>query len=309
MIHFIVNEHSRSGKGVRVWMQIEALLKKEEEPYRIWRTEYAGHATELAKQISDLEENEIKLVVVGGDGTINEVINGITDFEKIRFGIIPTGSGNDCARGLGILGKPEELLLRILESKGTQTIDLGKVSWQENDKVNSRLFMISSGVGMDALVCKKAMTSKIKKVLNRIGLGKLTYLIITVQSILSMQTANTKVVIDRERRTLYKNHIFSAVMNFRAEGGGVPMAPDADAKDGLLSVCTIHGIPKLCTFFVLPFLVTAKHEGFHGVKIENCSRCEFVMDKHFVLHTDGEYCGEVTKVEFECLPERLRVLI
>ena len=309
MIHFIVNEHSRSGKGVWVWMQIEALLKKEEEPYRIWRTEYAGHATELAKQISDLEENEIKLVVVGGDGTINEVVNGITDFEKIRFGIIPTGSGNDCARGLGILGKPEELLLRILESKGTQTIDLGKVSWQENDKVNSRLFMISSGVGMDALVCKKAMTSKIKKVLNRIGLGKLTYLIITVQSILSMQTANTKVVIDRERRTLYKNHIFSAVMNFRAEGGGVPMAPDADAKDGLLSVCTIHGIPKLCTFFVLPFLVTAKHEGFHGVKIENCSRCEFVMDKHFVLHTDGEYCGEVTKVEFECLPERLRVLI
>ena len=165
MIHFIVNEHSRSGKGVRVWRQIEALLKKEEEPYRIWRTEYVGHATKLAKEISNLDEKEIKLVVVGGDGTINEVVNGIADFGKIRFGIIPTGSGNDCARGLGISGKPEELLLRILESNGTQSIDLGKVSWKENDRINSRVFMISSGVGMDALVCKKAMTSRIKKVL------------------------------------------------------------------------------------------------------------------------------------------------
>ena len=311
MIHFIVNEHSRSGKGVRVWKQVEALLKKEEEPYRIWKTEYAGHATKLAQDISNLEENEIKLVVVGGDGTINEVVNGITNFEKIRFGIIPTGSGNDCARGLGISGTPEELVLRILESKGTKTIDLGKVTWldRETNSEASRLYMISAGVGMDALVCKKSMTSKIKKVLNRIGLGKLTYLIITVQSILSMQTSDTKVVIDNERKTLYKKHIFSAAMNFKAEGGGGPMAPAADAQDGLLSVCTVYGIPKLCTFFVLPFLVAAKHERFRGVKIENCGSCELSMDKPMVLHTDGEYCGDVTKVCFECLPAKLKVLI
>lgn len=311
MIHFIVNEHSRSGNGVRVCKQIETLLKKEEEPYRIWKTEYVGHATKLAEEISNLDEEDIKLVVVGGDGTINEVVNGITCFEKIRFGIIPTGSGNDCARGLGIAGTPEELLLRILESKGTQTIDLGSVTWLDREKNSeaSRLFMISAGVGMDALVCKKSMTSKIKKVLNRMGLGKLTYLIITVQSILSMQTSDTRVVIDKGRKTLYKKQIFSAAMNFRAEGGGVPMAPAADAQDGLLSVCTVHGIPKLCTFFVLPFLVAAKHERFRGVKIENCGSFELSMDKPMALHTDGEYCGDVTEVCFECLPAKLRVLI
>lgn len=307
MIHFIVNEHSGSGKGVRVWKQVEALLKKEEEPYRIWKTEDVGYATKLAAEISNLEEDEIKLVVVGGDGTINEVVNGIMNFDKIRFGIIPTGSGNDCARGLGISGTTEELLLRILESKGTKTIDLGRVSW--NGCEAPRLFMISAGVGMDALVCKKSMTSKIKKVLNRIDLGKLTYLLITIQSIITMQTSNTRVVIDQGRKTLYKNHIFSAAMNFRAEGGGVPMAPDADAQDGLLSVCTVHGIPKLCTFFILPFLVAAKHERFRGIKIENCRSCDLYMDKPMVLHTDGEYCGDVTEVHFECLPAKLRVLI
>lgn len=307
MIHFIVNEHSRSGKGVRVWKQVEELLKKEEEPYRIWKTEYEGHATKLAEEISSLAEEEIKLVVVGGDGTINEAVNGITEFERIRFGVIPTGSGNDCARGLGVMGTPQELLLRILESKGTKTIDLGRVSWKDCEK--PRLFIISSGVGMDALVCKKAITSKVKRILNRIGLGKLTYLIITIQSILSMQTSDTKVVIDKDRKTLYKNHIFSAAMNFRAEGGGVPMAPDADAQDGKLSICTVHGIPKLATFLILPFLVAAKHERFRGVKIENCKSCDLYMNKPMVLHTDGEYCGDVTEVHYECLPGKLRMLI
>lgn len=307
MIHFIVNEHSRSGRGTRVWKQIEELLKKEEESYRIWRTEYVGHATKLAEEISSFDEEEIKLVVVGGDGTINEVVNGIQNFEKVRFGVIPTGSGNDCARGLGISGTPKELLLRILESKGTKAIDLGKVSWENYEK--SRLFIISAGVGMDALVCKKSMTSKAKKILNRIGLGKLTYLLITIQSLITMQTADTKVVIEGERRTLYKKHIFSAAMNFRAEGGGVPMAPEADAQDGKLSVCTVHGIPKLATFLVLPFLVAAKHERFHSVKIEDCKSCDMYMNKPMVLHTDGEYCGDVTEVHFECLPGMLKVLI
>lgn len=307
MIHFIVNEYSRSGRGTRVWNQIEELLKKEEEPYHIWRTEYVGHATKLAQEISSFDEEEIKIVVVGGDGTINEVVNGIQDFEKIRFGVIPTGSGNDCARGLGISGTPKELLLRILESKGNKAIDLGRVSWENCEK--SRLFIISAGVGMDALVCKKSMTSKVKKILNRIGLGKLTYLFITIQSLITMQTADTKVVINGERRTLYKKHIFSAAMNFRAEGGGVPMAPAADAQDGKLSVCTVHGIQKLATFFVLPFLVAARHEHLRGVKIEDCESCDMLMNKPMVLHTDGEYCGDVTEVHFECLPGMLKVLI
>lgn len=307
MIYFIVNEHSRSGKGADVWKQLEELLKKEEVPYQVRRTEYAGHAVQIAEEISSLEDEEMKLVAVGGDGTINEVVNGIVDFEKIQFGAIPTGSGNDFARGLGILETPKEILLRILESKGTKRIDIGSVSWEGCEK--PRLFLISSGVGMDALVCKKALTSKLKKILNRLHLGKLTYLLITIQTILSMQTADTRVVIDQNRKTLYKNQIFSAAMNFRAEGGGIPMAPDADAQDGLLSVCTIHGIPKLLTFFVLPFLVAAKHERFRGVKIENCTACDLYMNKPLVLHTDGEYCGDVTEAHFKCLPGKLRILL
>lgn len=307
MIYFIVNEHSRSGKGADVWKQLEELLKKEEVPYQVRRTEYAGHAVQIAEEISSLEDEEMKLVAVGGDGTINEVVNGIVDFEKIQFGAIPTGSGNDFARGLGILETPQEILLRILESKGTKRIDIGSVSWEGCEK--PRLFLISSGVGMDALVCKKALTSKLKKILNRLHLGKLTYLLITIQTILSMQTADTRVVIDQNRKNLYKNQIFSAAMNFRAEGGGIPMAPDADAQDGLLSVCTIHGIPKLLTFFVLPFLVAAKHERFRGVKIENCTACDLYMNKPLVLHTDGEYCGDVTEAHFKCLPGKLRILL
>lgn len=309
MIHFIQNKHSKSGEESSIWKQVEALLKKEGVPYRVWYTEYMGHATVLAKEISSLDEEEIKLVVVGGDGTINEVINGITDFDKVSLGVIPTGSGNDFARGMGLFGTPREQLLRILHSKGTKRIDVGSVSWQQEEEKERRLFLISSGVGMDAFVCKKVATSRLKKILNRLHIGKLIYLLTTIRVILIMITANAKVVFDDERKTIYKKQIFSAAMNFRAEGGGIPMAPAADAQDGLLSVCTIAGVPKLCAFFVLPFLAAGKHEIFRSVKIENCACCDFYMDRPVVLHTDGEYCADVTQVRYECLPAKLRMLV
>ena len=128
----------------------------------------------------------ICLAVVGGDGTANEVINGITHPEKVRFGLIPTGSGNDLARGLKLSGTPSENLARMLScmQRGREActvIDLGEVAWDDCEK--PRKFAISAGVGLDALVCKKALTSKLKVFLNKLHLGKLTYLLITVQSL------------------------------------------------------------------------------------------------------------------------------
>ena len=98
-------------------------------------------------------------------------------------------------------------------------------------------------------------------------------------------------------------------MNFKAEGGGVPMAPKADATDGKLSICSVHGIPKWRTFLCLPFLVAAKHTGIRGFDIDDCGTCEVRLKDPMVLHADGEYCGDVTKLQFRCLPGMLRVML
>lgn len=306
MYYFIVNKRSRSGKGADVWADIEKRLLQKKIVYTAWITQYAGHAKLLAQKACEMPWEEIRLIVVGGDGTVNEVINGITDFNKVVLGVIPTGSGNDLARGLGITQAPEQLLDKLLDNRYEQRFDLGEVRWEKAAK--SRYFIISAGVGLDAIVCKKALTSKCKLVLNKLHLGKLTYLFLTIESLFSMKTSDTHVVFDAEHKSIYQKLISSAVMNFRTEGGGIPMAPQADAHDGMLSVCSIYGIPKLMTFFVLPFLLFAKQEVFHGVKIQNCQECSLQMKKPMVLHTDGEYCADVVNASFLCHKGKLRLM-
>ena len=309
MLCFIVNEHSRSGKGAKIWKEAEAVLKKKNIAYESYVTQYEGHAFSLAHDICECGADDIQLVVVGGDGTANEVINGMTHFEKVRFGVIPTGSGNDLARGLSLSKDPKNGAIHILNAKkksreDTWCMDLGEVNFGEK----KRLFAISAGIGLDALVCKKALKSTIKDILNKIRLGKLTYLVLTVQSLFTMQTADAEIFFDREEGLQKKRMIFTAAMNFKAEGGGVPMAPAASACDGKLSFCEAAGIPKWRTFLCLPFLVAAKHTSIHGFSVTDAKDCTIRLSRPMVVHADGEYCGEVTEVHFHCLPGKLRVL-
>lgn len=312
MLYFIVNQRSRSGKGAKIWKETEQVLQQRHIPYRAWTTEYEGHARELAQKICKQKDTEISLVAVGGDGTANEVINGITDFARVRFGMIPTGSGNDLARGLGIQGSPTECLERILAclqdgGNACFTMELGEVSWDGGAK--RRLFAISSGVGLDALVCKMALKSKIKDFLNKIYLGKLTYVVLTVRSLFTMKTSDAAVRFDGTHKKYYRKNITLAVMNFPAEGGGVLFAPHADATDGKLSACSIYGVSRPRAFLSLPFLVVGKHTWIPGFEITDCGECRIRLKTPMVLHTDGEYCADVTEAEFRCLPQRLRVLV
>lgn len=306
MLHFIVNKNSRSGKGIHIWDEAELYLKAHDIPYKMYATEHPGHATELAAKICALPDEDIRLVAVGGDGTINEVVNGITNFEKVRFGVIPTGSGNDFARGLGLKGTPTEHLERILSCQEDFVIDLGQVTWDDCEK--PRKFAISAGVGMDAIVCERVEASKLKKVLNKIGLGKLTYVLITIHTLFSMATTTLNANVDGKQKRFNKM-IFAAAMNFRAEGGGVPMSPKADAQDGLLSICYCYGIPKPLTFVLLLFLVAAKHSWIKGIKIIDSQVSDMHLDMPMTLHTDGEVIGHVKDVKFECIPGILRMMI
>lgn len=311
MLYFIANETSRTGKGVAVWKQVQTELKERDITYKAFKTEHKNHASELAAKICALEDDDICIIVVGGDGTLNEVINGITDFEKVRCSLIPAGSGNDFARGLGIMKEPKERLERILDcvEEGPEAcvhIDLGQAQWPEAEK--PRLYAISSGVGMDALVCKKMFTSKIKNLMNKIGLSKLSYLIVTVQSLFSMETADMSVKVDKDTYN-FKGGIFAAAMNAKAEGGGVKMAPRASVQDGLLSTCIVHKYTKLGALIRVPFLAVGKHERFSGFKVLDSEQLAIKLKNPMALHTDGEYMGEVTEVTYTCLPGKMRFML
>lgn len=311
MIYFIVNPTSRTGKSSIVWKKVEAYLQNKNIAYEAYITEYEHHAMELARTISRKEEPDICIIVVGGDGTMNEVINGIENFERIRFGLIPAGSGNDFARGLHIPKDAITNLSHILElvksgENAYTEVDLGRVIWNEGK--DSRLFGISSGVGMDAIVCKKVNGSKLKAFLNIFKMGKLAYIVMTIYTLFSMKTTGLLAKFDNEEKKYHKM-IFMAAMNMVAEGGGVPMSPKASPFDGKLSVCSASGIPKWRTFLCLPFLVAAKHEDIKGFHIRDSLSTQIHTSKPVTLHADGEYCGEVSDVTFLCEPRKLHMIL
>lgn len=309
MLYFIVNETSRSGKTRQIWKDIQQSLIKADVSYEYMITQGRDHATKLASEISQRPEDNICIVVIGGDGTMNEVINGIADFDKVRFGIIPTGSGNDFGGGLDLPKSPEENLQRIISSykageDSYRAVDIGLVRWGQNQK---KLFGISSGIGLDAIVCKKALSSKLKNVLNKLGLGSLTYVLLTIITLFSMKTADFEISYDNNKSTLKKT-IFAAAMNLRAEGGGVPMAPDATPYDGKLSISSASGIPKWITFLCLPFLVAGKHTHIKGFNLVSCREASIHSSQKMTLHADGEYVADVTDLTFGIYPQKLRLM-
>ena len=356
MYYFIVNVSGGSGKAKKTWIKVRDELKRRNVKYKAFRTKSPEHAGELAGKISRLSDDDIHMVVVGGDGTINEVLNGIKDFDRITFSVIPSGSANDFARGLGISKDPATALDGILDvSKESQRIDVGRLSVinKKNDNnrvipeefdsdkksmiedsidetvIHKRLFGISSGIGLDAIVCKKALDSKIKNVLNKLNLGSLTYIILTVISLFTMDYIDAEIEVydtdnkedksdnlasseNKDNLTLkekisLKKMIFAAFMNVIAEGGGVPMAPDARYDDGKLSVCIASDISKLNAFTKLPLLVMAKQEKIKGFKLFDAKKIVVRTKQPSVVHADGEYVGDETEIIIECLDNKLKL--
>ena len=306
MYHFIVNLNSRTGKARKIWDELRQELDNRGVEYVLHETKYAGHAIEISRKLVKKADETVKIIVLGGDGTFNEVINGARDYEKIEIGYIPTGSGNDLARGLELPSEPMENLNNILASKGTKRMDLGCISWDEGE--SKKFFAVSAGVGVDADVCRRALSSTLKKILNKIGLGKLTYAILTVQSLLAMPTLNAHIVADGVDHGILDKIIFIAIMNHKCEGGGVPMAPVADAHDGKLSMTVIHGLTKLSAFGAFPSLLAGKHmtnPAYLGIDFKEA---DIVLKTPFVWHTDGEMSTYNTVMHIECLPGAIKLM-
>ena len=315
MYYFIVNLTSRTGKARKIWIEVERELNRRKVPFEAYVTEYEGHARELAETLCTRgmaykkehgPEEKFCLVVVGGDGTVNEVVNGMHHFEEIEFGYIATGSGNDLGRGLHISKDPLKALTGILEAKEVFPMDLGRVT---DGNGISHYFTISSGIGIDADVCRLALHSKLKKVMNHLGLGSLTYVLLTIKALFTMPTTEITAVFDGKDKKKISKMIFVAAMNHPWEGGGVPMSPHADPQDGKLSVCCVYGIPRWKAFFLLPVLVKGKHVGIRGIEFIDCENYELHLKDPMALHCDGEYLGGQTEIHYICEKGKLRVLM
>lgn len=303
MYTFIVNPNARSGLGQKLWLLVEADLKERGAKYQVFFTKYQRHATTIVQNLtSDL--NLHTLVVLGGDGTINEVVDGIAQLEKITLGYIPIGSGNDFARGLGLPTDTKQALDNILNPSHYSYINIGVLAYDDT----RRRFAVSSGIGFDAGVCHEAAVSRIKLILNRLRLGKLTYVGIALRQILTLTPAPMSILLDDVRKLTFDRTYFTAAMNLMYEGGGFKFCPNAGFDDDYLDIIVAAGLPKLKILALLPTAYKGWHTRFRGIYIYRCRKIDITSSVSLPVHTDGEPVLRQRKIHIFFEPEKLRVI-
>lgn len=313
--YFIINPSSSSGKHKMLWREIKAQLEKEKINYKVAATKKTGDAKHLAREASlqVSETNPCTVVAIGGDGTVNEVVNGLILSPFLSFGYIPTGSGNDLARGLGLSKEPLEALEFILHPQEKKAVRIGKIVTKDNEKEEgeARRFVISSGAGFDAAVCHHSIQSKTKNILNFFHLGKLTYLFTALKLLMKYPYTKAELILDNQNRKEYQRGIlFSAFMNTRYEGGGFLFCPEAEPCDDFLDICLVEKIPKLMILCVLPTAFFGKHVIFKRVvHIERCKKAVLTIKEAVPIHTDGENAGVKKRVEVSLEEHPLNFII
>lgn len=307
-LFFIINPASHSGKGIRLWNRVEEALKERRTPYEAFFSEKRGDIAVLAEKLTSSikEGEERKLVVLGGDGTVNEAMQGIRNFEQVLFGYIPTGSSNDLARDMGIDRNALQALESVLREDHKTAMDVGCVSWPVNGGHEQRRFLVSCGIGYDAAVCEEALASPVKDVLNRLGLGKLTYLGIGLKQMLAARYVKASIRLDGEKVLHFDKLLFVANMSHRYEGGGFCFCPQADARDGLLDLCVVNEVPRWKFPVIIPFALKGKHFRFAGVTHYRASRIEIRTSAPLWVQTDGEVPGQLDRITVTVEKQKLR---
>lgn len=324
MYYIIVNPASKSGRGSKIWTQIKPALDGSSIEYKVFFSQEAGHVTRLVRDLSasflkSAKNSILKLIILGGDGTLNEALQGITDFDHVQVGYIPTGSSNDMARDLKLPPDPLETLNRILTCKEPVCMDIGCLTYHNtsqqlhdqpnNPDVKQRYFAVSSGIGFDAAVCEEALTSKFKKALNKIGLGKLTYLAIALKQLIMAKKISCDLTLSDGRIIHMPKFLFIAGMVHQYEGGGFKFCPDADYHDGCLDVCAVGDIPKWLVLMALPTAFVGEHYRFKGIDRYIVSQIHLETSAPLWVHTDGEVSTKSSSITMTCEKEKLHFLI
>lgn len=303
MYAFIVNPNSRSGLGLKTWRRLEQILKERGIAYQVCITRYPCHASEFAREMAQTHK-DLTLIALGGDGSINEVVNGIPDLADITFGYIPIGSGNDFARSMKLGEDPEKILEEILISHTFSYIDIGRTVYGNT----ARRFAVSSGIGFDAEVCFRNPSGGLKKWLNKLKLGKLSYTLTALVSLLFLNPEPATITLDDGTQKTFQRFFFAAAMNQRYEGGGFCFCPAARPADGILDIIVIADMPRIKALLLLPTAFAGLHVHFKGVHIFSCTSADIKSKSPLAVHTDGEPLSRETSVTFSLEPEKLKFI-
>lgn len=300
-VKVIINPAAGAGKTGRLWPKIMGLFKNQGLRFEHDITEAPGHAIELA---GDAIRKGFEVVVsVGGDGTINEIVNGLYTsggISSTTLGIIGTGTGSDYIRTIGIPRRYDEACQRFLRPKKL-TVDLGIAEYSFNGQRTERLFVNFAGMGFDAEIVRRT-TQQFK------SLGSLpSYLLGTLVTLLTYKNRDITITIDDE---VINRRICTVVMNNgRYGGGGMNTAPGASVNDGLFDILIIDDIAKPDLLWSLPRIYRGTHLTHPRVTLRQARDIEVrSRDGSTHLQADGELLGQLP-ARFRIMPAVLNLVV
>jgi YegS/Rv2252/BmrU family lipid kinase len=294
---FLVNPASGNGATGKRWPELARRAFALGLNGDTLLSERPGHLIELAREAVD--QGATRVVAVGGDGTLNEVVNGIAG-RDVELATIPIGTGMDFGRTYGIPTKFEDAV-RVALSGTPRTIDAGRVSfrtWGGEDA--ERWYANVGSVGMSGAVAQRA--NGMSKALG----GKATFFYALTRVFLEWENTDVTVRFDGEERHGKMHDVI--VANGVWHGGGMKLAPDALSDDGAFDVVIIGDVGKVDFLTTAPKLYKGKHVSHPKVEVVRTARVEVDAAEHLPIELDGEQVG-TTPATFEVVPGALRVRV
>ncbi|MEB2280872.1 diacylglycerol kinase family lipid kinase [Lysinibacillus xylanilyticus] len=297
---FIVNEAAGHGKGKKVWRHLQRQLSMN---YEVAFTEYEGHGKELAKNWAQDAQTKQLIVIVGGDGTIHEIVSGVVHNKFIVIGVVRAGSGNDFARYFTTFQNAFQIESYIQNNKmANLPMDVGVVQFGDQQH---EIFVNNAGVGFDAFVTKRINKSRLKLYLNKIGLGKLSYAAAVVRGLFSFKPFDVTIRTN-DQEWQFKQAWFVATSNQPYFGGGMKISPSSKPNDGQIELTIVHGISRLKLLLVFVTVFFEKHTKFKEITFLQGNQFNiFVQANNVDCHTDGNYIGEIREgMNIPCTVQR-----
>ena len=288
----IVNPTAGSGRAARLvpWIRERLALRPDAE---LHITRHAGDGEERAARAA--EDGHGRLIAVGGDGTVQEVVNGMRSGAAApSLGIVPVGAGNDLARSLGLPADPAEAWT-VAIGRVTRWIDAALAT---NGEGRRRWFASAGGIGFDAQVAAAMSTRRGWQS------GRAGYLLTTLAQLRRFENRRLRIVLDGE--AFDYRVLLVAIANGPYYGGGMRIAPDAEPDDGWLDLCVVGDISRLTAVRQLPNLYRGTHVRHPAVALHRARLIEIDGDGTTFSHLDGEHFGSIP-LRVEIAPSALEV--
>jgi diacylglycerol kinase (ATP) len=298
----ILNPTAGHGNGLKALPQIEQLFNQGGVSFNLVRTEHPGHGIELTRQA--LKEGYEVIVATGGDGTVNEVINGLM-LSKLEgapvppLGVLCVGRGNDFAGSMGIPTDLEGGFQALLEGN-RRTVDVGRVVGGKYPQ--GRYFGNCVGVGFDAIA-----TIEVAK-MPRWG-GYLSFLVAVFKTVFLYNKAPLA-RIEYDGSVITQRSLLISVMNGRRLGGGFIMAPDSVPDDGAFDLCIAEQMSSLEVIKMIPHFTRGDQATQPTIKTGQASKISIIaQDGPLPAQTDGEIiCVDGSRLDVEVLPRQIEII-